>query len=170
MNFMKLMAAVACTGMLGIALVGNVASAQAMEGRGDGFDRVHIAYYKTAPGRQDEWLAAYKKYHKPIMDYEIKKGVVLSNTMYVPKYHDGKGSWDFVIITVTPPKGKGPKLGMTRAELIKKLFPNIKNYVRGERRRWALTLVCKEGDLVEIDQNANPLSLYYPIGYTKPKQ
>lgn len=146
-----------------MSVVSSPVRAQAMEGRDIGMDRVHIAYYKVPPGRQDEWLAVYKKYHEPIMDYEIKKGVVLSNKMYAPKYHDGRQSWDFVIITISPPAGKGPKLGMTRAELIRKLFPNIKDYVRAERERWALTVHCLEGDLVEIDTTRTPLSLYYPL-------
>lgn len=155
--------AITWVGAAMISVVSRPVHAQAMEGRDSGMDQVHIAYYKVPPGRQDEWLAVYKKYHEPIMDYELKKGVVISNTMYAPKYHDGKQSWDFVIITVSPPAGKGPKLGMTRAELIRKLFPNIKDYVRGERKRWALTVRCLEGDLVEIDTARTPLSLYYPL-------
>lgn len=170
MRSIRLLTAMVCGAAAMVSLAGRPAHAQAMEGRDLGFDQVHIAYYRTAPGQQDEWLAVYQKYHKPIMDYEIKKGVVISNTMYAPKDHLGEGSWDFIIITVTPPKGQGPKLGMTRAQLIRKLFPNIDDYVRGERRRWALTLVCKEGDLVQIDQNAHPLSLYYPLDLPAKKQ
>ena len=146
-----------------MSLTSQPAHAQAMSGRDMGMNIVHVAYYKTPPGRQDEWLAVYKKYHQPIMDYEIKQGVVISNTMYAPRYHDGEQSWDFVIITISPPAGKGPTLGMTRAELIRKLFPNIEDYVQGERQRWALTLRCQEGDLVQIDTTRDPLSLYYPL-------
>ena len=163
MGMVTRLMAITCVGAALMSVCSMSARAQAMEGRDIGMDRVHIAYYKIPPGRQDEWLAVYKKYHEPIMDYEIKKGVVISNKMYAPKYHDGKQSWDFVIITVSPPAGKGPKLGMTRAELIRKLFPNIKDYVRAERERWALTVRCLEGDLVEIDTARTPLSLYYPL-------
>jgi hypothetical protein len=155
--------AITCAVAAMISLTSEPAHAQAMSGRDIGMNSVHVAYYKTPPGRQDEWLAVYKKYHQPIMDYEIKKGVVISNTMYAPKYHDGEQSWDFVIITISPPAGKGPTLGMTRAELIRKLFPNVEDYVRGERQRWALTLRCQEGDLVQIDTTRDPLSLYYPL-------
>ena len=52
---------------------------------------------------------------------------------------------------------------MTRAELIRKLFPDVEDYVRGERQRWALTLRCQEGDLVQIDTTRDPLSLYFPL-------
>jgi hypothetical protein len=155
--------AVTCAVAAMMSIINNPAQAQAMSGRDIGMNSVHVAYYKTPPGRQDEWLAVYKKYHQPIMDYEIKQGVVISNTLFAPKYHDGEQSWDFVIITISPPAGKGPTLGMTRAELIRKLFPDVEDYVRGERQRWALTLRCQEGDLVQIDTARDPLSLYYPL-------
>lgn len=163
MRLIGCLTTIACVVVAMMSLAGKPAHAQAMFGRDIGMDQVHVAYYKVPPGRQDDWLAVYKKWHEPIMDYEIKKGVVISNTMYVPKDHDGDQSWDFVIITVTPPAGEGPKLGMTRAQLIRQLFPNIDDYVRGERERWALTLRCKEGDLVKIDTSRQPLSLYYPL-------
>jgi hypothetical protein len=144
--------------------------AQAMTGRDIGQNRVHVAYYKVPPGRQDEWLALYKKYHKPIVDLQIRRGVTISSTLYVPKFHEGEKAWDFEIISVSPPDGQAPKLGMTRAEVIRKLFPDIEEYVRGERQRWALTLVCQEGDLVEVDLSRDPVSLYYPLDAPEKKK
>jgi|HubBroStandDraft_6_1064221.scaffolds.fasta_scaffold876592_1 hypothetical protein len=139
------------------------ARTQAMAGRDIGQNHVHVAYYRTPAGRQDEWLALYKKYHKPIVDFQIQKGVTITSTVYAPKFHEGEKSWDFVIVTISPPDGQGPKLGMTRAELIRKLFPDTEDYVRGERQRWALTLVCQEGELAEIDMTRDPVSVYYPL-------
>ena len=163
MKSIKLLMASACGAVVMLSPAGKPAHAQAMAGRDLGMNRVHVAYYKTPPGRQDEWLALYKKYHKPIMDLEIKEGLVISDTVYAPRYHDGEKSWDFIIITVTPPEGQGPKLSITRAQEIRKLFPDIQDYVRGERARWALTLVCQEGDLVKIDMTRDPPSVYYPL-------
>ena len=139
------------------------ARAQAMAGRDIGQNHVHVAYYKTPPGRQDEWLALYKKYHKPIVDFQIQKGVTISSTVYAPKFHEGEKSWDFVIVNISPPDGHQPKLGLTRAELIRKLFPDVEDYVRAERQRWALTIVCQEGELAEIDMTRDPVSVYYPL-------
>jgi hypothetical protein len=139
------------------------AQAQAMTGRELGTNRVSVDYYKAPPGRQDEWLALYKKYHRPIMDYQISKGVTISSTLYAPKSHSPGMPWDFVIINVSPPEGQGPKLGMTRSELIRKLFPDIEDYVRGERQRWALTVNHWDEDLVELDVTRDPLSVYYPL-------
>lgn len=169
MKLIKLLTATLCVAVAMMSPAGRPAHAQAMAGRDLGVNQVHVAYYKTPPGRQDEWLSLYKKYHKPIMDLEIREGLVISDTVYAPRYHDGEKSWDFIIITVTPPAGQGPKLHITRAEEIRKLFPDIQDYVRGERARWALTLVCQEGDLVKIDMTRDPVSLYYPLDLPKRK-
>jgi len=170
MRLIRRLTAIACIVAAMMSLPGKPARAQAMAGRDIGLNRVHVAYYKTPPGRQDEWLALYKKYHKPIVDLQIQKGVTISSTLYAPKFHEGEKSWDFEIITISPPDGEGPKLGMTRAEVIRKLFPDIEDYVRGERQRWALTVLCQEGELVEIDETRDPLSLYYPLDSPKRKK
>jgi len=39
------------------------ALAQANNGAGEGKPEVHVDFYKLPPGRQDEWLALYKKSH-----------------------------------------------------------------------------------------------------------
>lgn len=163
MRLARPLIATLCIVVAMVSFAGKPAHSQAMAGRDLGGDRIHVAYYRTPPGRQDEWLALFKKYHKPIMDLEIKEGLVISDTVYAPRYHEGENSWDFIIITVMPPKGKGPKPRLTRAQEIEKLFPDINAYVRGERARWALTLVCKENDLVKIDMARDAPSVYSPL-------
>ena len=159
----SLMTATLCVAVATVSFAGKPAYSQAMAGRNLGGFRIHVAYYRTPPGRQDEWLALFKKYHKPIMDLEIKEGLVISDTVYAPRYHQGEKSWDFIIITVMPPRGRTPKLHITRAQEIRKVFPNVNEYVRGERARWALTLVCKENDLIKIDMTRNTPSVYLPL-------
>jgi hypothetical protein len=139
--------------------------AQAMSGRDFGKYHVSVDYYKAPPGRQDEWLALYKKYHRPIMDFQIQKGVTISSTLYAPKTHSPGMPYDFVIINISP--AEGPKLGMTRAEVIRKLFPDIEDYVKGERQRWALTVNHWDEELIEIDVTRDPLSVYYPLDAPK---
>ena len=43
-----------------------LAGAQATIGAGDGKNTMSVDFYKVPPGKQDEWLALYKKYHYPI--------------------------------------------------------------------------------------------------------
>ncbi len=159
-------ARLAATSLIAFAMMNFSSSqshAQAMAGRQIGTNQVSVDYYKAPPGRQDEWLALYKKYHRPIMDFQIQKGVTISSTLYATKSHSPGMPWDFVIINISPPEGQGPKLGMTRAEVIRKLFPDIEDYVRGERQRWALTVNHWDEELVEIDVTREPLSVYYPL-------
>ncbi|MBX5460748.1 MAG: hypothetical protein IRZ28_06600 [Steroidobacteraceae bacterium] len=163
---MKTTLRVLALGLVGVmmgAFSGDGVHAQAMSGRQIGTNRVSVSYYKTPPGKQDEWLALYKKYHRPIMDFQIQKGVTISSTLYAAGNHSPGQPWDFAIINISPPEEKTPKLGMTRAEVIRKLFPDIEDYVRGERRRWELTVNHWDETFIEIDVTREPLSVYYPL-------
>ena len=138
-----------------------VAFAQASNGAGTGKDVVSVSFYKLPAGRQDEWLALYKKYHFPIMKYEKEHGQVISETVYKRAAHHVSPSWDIAIVIVAPPASQKPKAEKTRGELIRSLFPDLDDYVKGERARWALTLEHWDEQWIEVDIDKNP-SLYYP--------
>lgn len=148
---------------LGLLVVGiQTVSAQALVGRQlPDKPRVGIGYYKVPPGKHDEWLALYKQWHRPIMDEQIKAGVTLSSTVYVLSSHQFNGDYDFAIVNVSPAEPKS--LGISRGELIRKLFPDIEAYVAGERRRWELTINHSDTSLVEVDISEDVPSVYYPI-------
>jgi len=149
--------------ILALAVAGiQSATAQALAGRAlPDRPRVGISYYKVPPGKHDEWLALYKKWHRPIMDAQIKHGTTISSTLYVLSSHQFGGNYDFVIVSVSPAEPK--PFPTSRGELIKKLFPDIEAYVAGERRRWELTVDHADTSLVEIDLNEETPSVYYPI-------
>ena len=148
---------------IGLLVVGiQTVSAQALAGRQlPDKPRVGIGYYKVPPGKHDEWLALYKQWHRPIMDEQIKAGVTLSSTVYVLSSHQFNGDYDFAIVNVSPAEPKS--LGISRGELIRKLFPDIEAYVAGERRRWELTINHSDTSLVEVDISEDVPSVYYPI-------
>jgi hypothetical protein len=160
---MKMMSKAIAIAAVLAATSGGTAYAQGQNGRGLGKQQVSVAYYKVPPGKQDEWLALYKKYHKPIMQYQIDQGYTTSSTLYTAGNHSPGQPWDFAIISISPPENERPKLALTRPQLIKKLFPDLEDYVRGERARWALTLDHWDDKLVELDIYQEPLSLYYPL-------
>ena len=137
------------------------AFAQANNGAGTGKDVTEVSFYKLPPGRQDEWLALYKKWHFPIMKYEKAHGQVISETVYTRVAHHLSPAWDIAIVIVAPPPEKRPKPEMTRGQLIRHLFPDLDEYVKGERARWAMTLEHWDEQWVEVDVDKNP-SLYYP--------
>lgn len=150
---------------LSLAVAGiQTAAAQAFSGRDlPDRPRVSVSYYKTLPGKQDEWLALYKKWHRPIMDYQIKEGLTLSSTVYAPTNHSPGQPWDFAIINVAPAPSKAPKAKLQRGQVIKQLFPDIEAYVAGERHRWELTVDHWDEGLLEIDVATDTPSVYYPI-------
>jgi len=146
------------------ALSASPAFAQAMSGRElPDRPRVSVSYYKTPPGKQDEWLALYLKWHRPIMDYQIKEGVTTSSTVYANSGHSLAPQWDFMIINVSPPPSQAKRLPLTRGEVIQKLYPDLDAYYAGEKARWALTESHWDQSVMEIDLTAKHPGVYYPI-------
>jgi len=140
------------------------ASAQALSGRAlKDRPRLGVSYYKAPAGKQDEWLALYLKWHRPIMDYQIKQGVTTSSTVYANAGHSIEPSWDFMIVSISPPPGSVKPLEKTRGEIIQELYPDIDAYVAGEKKRWELTVSHWDQDVVEIDLTAEHPGVYYPI-------
>lgn len=135
---------------------------QGGNGRGLCMPRVDISYYKTPPGQQDEWLALYKKWHRPIMDYEIAHGAVTSSQLFAAGDHSPGQPWDFAIINISPPAGKAKPLDVSRPELIRKLFPNLDEYIAGEKARWSLTIDHWDENLIEMNLS-EPLSVFAPV-------
>jgi hypothetical protein len=143
-------------------VLASAARAQATIGAGDGKNTVSVDFYKVPPGRQDEWLALYKKNHYPIMQYQKAHGQVISETIYTRAIHELSPSWDFAIVIVAPPAEKRPKPEYSRSQLIRKLFPDVDDYVKGEKARWALTLEHWDESWTEVDIDNHP-SLYEPF-------
>ena len=146
-----------------LAIAASPASAQGQNGRGACKPSVGVSYYKTPPGKQDEWLALYKKWHFPIMQYEIEHGAVASEKIFASGTHMGEPQWDFAIIITSPPPGQGKKLDISRADLIRKLYLDLKAYTEGEKQRWALTVGHWDEKFVELDPKEEPFSVYWPL-------
>ena len=141
------------------------AFAQAANGNGGCAERVDIGYYKIERGRQDEWLALYQKWHRRVMLYEIAHGVAISSRLYETAAHSPGMPWDFAIINVYP--AKPPADAISRPELLRKLYPDLKAYEAAERQRWALTVDHWDEALLEMNIN-EPLSVYAPVdGFCK---
>jgi hypothetical protein len=137
-------------------------SAQATIGAGDGKNTVSVDFYKVPPGRQDEWLALYRKYHYPIMQYQKAHGQVISETVYTRAIHQLSPSWDFAIVIIALPAEKRPKAELNRSQIIRKLFPDVEDYVKGEKARWSLTIEHWDESWTEVDIDNHP-SLYEPF-------
>jgi hypothetical protein len=108
------------------------------------------AFYRIAAGRQDEWLALYKKYHYPIMQYEIKQGVVKSETMYKRGIHELSPAWDFAAVIVYRDLDAEVEVEKERAQVMKTVFPDKADFEAGDRKRWELTTEHWDEKLVEV--------------------
>lgn len=108
------------------------------------------AFYRIAAGRQDEWLALYKKYHYPIMQYEIKQGLVKSETMYKRGVHELSPAWDFVAVIVYRDLDAEVEVEKERAQVMKTVFPDKADFEAGDRKRWELTTEHWDEKLVEV--------------------
>jgi len=140
------------------------AAAQALSGRNlPDKPRIGVSFYKTPPGKQDEWLELYLKWHRPIMEYQIEKGVTISSTVYANSGHSIEPDWDFMIVSFSPPAGSVKPLDKTRGEVIKLLYPDIDAYVAGEKKRWEYTVKHWDLDVTELDLTAEHPGVYYPI-------
>lgn len=137
------------------------AFAQASNGAGEGKREIHGDYYKLPPGRQGEWLALYKKYHYPIVKHMIDHDQVTPETIYTRAIHELSPSWDIAVVSIISPAGQKKKAELTRSQLIQKLYPDLDDYIKGEKQRWALTLEQWGESSVEVDIDKNP-SFYYP--------
>jgi hypothetical protein len=157
----SLLGSLATTLLLAIIAVSS-SHAQATIGAGDGKNVVSVGFYKVPSGKQDEWLALYRKYHLPIMKYLKEHGQVISETVYTRAIHQVSPDYDFAIVIVTPPSEKTPKSELSRSQIIRKLFPDVDDYVKGEKSRWALTVQHWDEKWTEVDIDNHP-SLYEPF-------
>lgn len=106
-------------------------------------------YYKLAPGKADEWLALYRKWHLPILEEERKQGRILSITMYQPQLHTGAPAWDYKVILRYADFGAIGDVARTR-EITKRLYPNEEELRTNERRRWEITERHWDDFMVEV--------------------
>lgn len=164
MNFFSRTLVAAALAAIAAPAMITTANAQAMAGRQlEDRPQVSVSYYKTAPGKQDEWLEAYLKWHRPIMDWQIKEGLTLSTTIYANAGHALAPQWDFMIINVAPAPKDAKKARLTRGEVIAELYPDLEAYYEGEKRRWELTEAHWDQRLMEVDITAERPGVYYPI-------
>ena len=97
---------------------------------------VVAGYYKLAPGKADEWLALFKKWHLPILEERRKEGKILSISIYQPRLHQGLPALDYKVVLRY---ADFSAMGAPDAEIIKRLYPNEKELRDNERRRWEIT-------------------------------
>ena len=110
----------------------------------------NASFYRITPGHMDEWLALYKKYHYPIMQYEIKQGLVKSETMYKRGIHELSPNWDYFVVIVYRDIDAEVEVQKERAKVMKEVFPNTADFEQGDKKRWELTAEHWDEKLIEV--------------------
>jgi expansin (peptidoglycan-binding protein) len=148
---LRLAVAVGCLSLLVLVLFPKLTSVHAQTPTGySGGPVTSAAFYRIAAGHQDEWLALYKKYHYPIMQYEIKQGLVKSETMYKRGVHELSPNWDFFVVIVYRDMDAEVAVEKERAQVMKTVFPDKADFDAGDRKRWELTTEHWDEKLVEV--------------------
>jgi hypothetical protein len=96
-------------------------------------------YYKLAPGAAKEWLALYKKNHNPILQQQIKNGLLLSEKLYERRFHAATPAWDYKVAMVWRDWAALEDTRRTEPEIIRALYPNTAEHDQQEKRRWEIT-------------------------------
>jgi hypothetical protein len=106
-------------------------------------------YYKIAPGRAEEWLALYKKWHLPYLKELQKEGRLLSITIFQPKIHQGSPEWHYkVLLRYADFANFGQE--QRNQQILRRLFPNQEELRRNEQRRWEITERHWDDLMVEV--------------------
>lgn len=144
-----------------LSILASVATlAQANNGAGESKPQVHVDSYKLPPGRQDEWLALYKKADLLMMKWQIKYKQLISETGYTCAVHELSPSWDIAIVIALPSASQRKKPELTRAQLMRKIYSDFDELVKEEKQRCSLTPEHWDECWVEVDIQKNP-SFYY---------
>jgi len=107
-------------------------------------------YYKLAPGAAKEWLALYKKNHNPILQQQIKNGLLLSEKLYERRFHAAAPAWDYKVVMVWRDWAALEETRRTEPSIIHALYPNTAEHDQQEKRRWEITEAHWDDVLSEV--------------------
>jgi len=89
-------------------------------------------------------------WRRNIMQYEIKQGLVKSETMYKRSVHELSPAWDFFVVIVYRDLDAQVEVQKERAKVMKAVFPNTADFEQGDKRRWELITEHWDEKLVEV--------------------
>lgn len=96
------------------------------------------SYYKTLPGKTEEWLQLYRTQHLVVLKQRERDKHIQQILIYRPLLHQGDPEWDLkVILVYRDAAAFGDRSSFEAAE--RKLFPDWSAHQDAERRRWEIT-------------------------------
>ena len=108
-------------------------------------------HYKIAPGKSEEWLALYKKWHLPLLKKLQEEGRLLSIAIFRPHLHQGGPEWHFrVLLRFSSFAVLGDE--EHNQGILLRLFPDQEELRKNEQRRWEITERHWDDLMVEVEQ------------------
>ena len=151
--------------LLVLLLAGGVGFGQGGNGRGACLNSYMLSYYKIRPGHYDEWMALFKEWHLPVVEYDVEAKSLADYKFFAASGHALDPDFDFAGMYVfygTAQSYDGERL--SRPALIEELFGDrMEEYIAGEQRRWELTEKHWDTRFVQMDPHQEPFSVFYPI-------
>ena len=108
-------------------------------------------YYKTAWGRQAEFLQLFLKNHYPLLKKQIETGRILSVKIESPANHLPEDArWDYRVTIRFKNSGVATSANPTEESMIKQLWPDQETYKREEQRRFEILLAHWDVPVTDI--------------------
>ncbi len=152
--------------LISVMLFGSsIAFGQGQNGRGACLDNYMMSYYKVKQGYYDEWMELFKRWHLPVIEYDIEARGLADYKFFAASGHALDPDFDFMGMYVfygTPQLYDGERL--SRPAVIVDLFGDqMDEYIAGETRRWELTEKHWDTRFLQMDPYQEPFSVFQPI-------
>jgi hypothetical protein len=83
-------------------------------------------------------------------EYEIKQGLVKSETMYKRGIHELSPAWDYFVVIVYRDMDAEVEVQKERAKVMKAVFPDTADFEQGDKKRWELITEHWDEKLIEV--------------------
>lgn len=95
-------------------------------------------YYKVPPGKRLEWLTLYRKYHYPVMQEFVKRGILKSVKIYQRRFRAETPAWDYEVILIWRDWSALEEGHLKEPGIIRELYPDFSEYEKADQHRFEL--------------------------------
>ena len=95
-------------------------------------------YYKVPPGKRLEWLTLYRKYHYPVMQEFVKRGILRSVKIYQRRFRAETPAWDYEVILIWRDWSALEEGHLKEPGIIREMYPDMSEYEKADQHRFEL--------------------------------
>jgi hypothetical protein len=95
-------------------------------------------YYKVPPGKRLEWLSLYRKYHYPVMQEFVKRGILKSVKIYQRRFRAETPAWDYEVILIWRDWNSLEEGHVKEPGIIREMYPDMSEYEKADQHRFEL--------------------------------